>query len=268
MGRGFAGRTDALGEALARRLALASAPVCGLVEALTSERAATRLAALDRVHGALLDEGEVTADAPELLAYLVRLGTSPRYPEASAVLVRLTGLLAAIDAPPRSLAGAGGTEARRRAYDVVGAHLDALLRVVRSSSNPEASRIAACLCARFPAADAEVAPLLIALLSGARDANERGRLLYALTRVQASRGAALHGRVADALHAEGTTPQKLAVMLALAEHDPPEPLRSRAVRVLREARDADPAFADPTAWGRRLPEATVDRLVARLAPRR
>jgi hypothetical protein len=247
----------------AAALAGAPAPIGRLVAGLVAPKAATRLAALDAVGGALLTEGEVGEHAQELLPHLISLATAPRYPEAAALLVRLTGLMAAIDAPPRSLA-AGGGEPERRVHGLLAARLPDLLRAARSSTSPEASRIAACLCARFPDADAQVEPILIALLSGSRDPDERARLLYSLTRVQASRGAELHRRVADALQGEELHTERLAVLLAITAHDPPEPLRARAVDALERARDAGDGFADPTAWGRTLSARSIERALAEL----
>jgi hypothetical protein len=258
------GWTECLRAEQLRDLPKAPAPVARLVGQLVAPKAATRLAGLDGVQGALLDDGGVTEHGPALLPYLISLATAPRYPEAAALLVRLTGLMAALDEPPRSLAQGAGGAPERAIHDRLAERLPELLRVVRSSTSPEAARIAACLCARFPRADAELEPLLIALASGTSDADERARLLYALARVQASRRATFHRRVAEALQAGGASPEGVAVSLALAAHDPPAPLRGRVVSALERAREARRAFADPTAWGRTLSPARIERALAAL----
>lgn len=256
--------TELLGRGLADRLPLASAEIRALIERLLAPGAASRVAGLDAVLGRLLPDGEIAADAHELLPFVVPLATAPRYPESARLLVRLASFLGAIDDPPRRLAGAGGTMSARRAYDVLGAHLPALLRVAGASRDPEASRIAATLCARFPDADDRVTPALVALLSGTADPDERARLLYALVRIQASRGEPFQGRIAEALRADTLTAEKLAVSMAIGEHDPTEPLRGRVIQSLREALADVARHRDPTTWGDRLSPRRLERLLKKL----
>lgn len=197
--------------------------------------------------------------ALEAIPLLLTLATSRGFPEGSALLVRISALLASIDDPPR----AGPTDASARAlFDALRAHLPRVLHHARTSSDPEAARIAASIASRFAEADREVEPLLVALLSGAKNADERARLLYALARIQAARRADFHARVASALHRAELDAESVAVALALAEHDPPEPLRSRLAATLRSAREQ--TFADPRAWGRTLDRAALDRAIAKL----
>jgi hypothetical protein len=230
-----------------------SAPVAALLASLLSSDALTRTRGLDAVAAV------VRAHGAEALPYLLTLSSAKGYPGASALLARLFALLAAIDDPPR----AGPEERDRAAYE---RYRDALPRMIRHAStarDPAAARLAALLCARFPSADGELERLLVALLTGTSDPDERARLLYALTRIQASRGAPFHARVAGALHREELDAEKIAVSLALAEHDPPEPLRGRVAGALRAACTMT-ALSDPRAWGRALDRSALDRGLERL----
>lgn len=257
------GLSRLLGESLERRLALAPPAVRKTILLLVAADAPSRMAGLDSVLARLLPNGVLAADAVEAIPFLVALATAPSYPASSALLLRLTHLLTAIDDPPRSLAGARGTEQSRRAYDAVEVERARLADLAQRSRDPQAARLAACLLARFPRADGEAEPLLIALLSGTADPEQRAPLLYALTRVQASRAAPFHARIASALQLDLDEPERLAVSLALAEHDPPEPLRARVVEVLRAQRDSD-ALPDPRTWNRRASRAVFDAALARL----
>lgn len=248
------------GERVRGALGAATSP---LIAKLIDPEASTRVAGLDAVGAALLEGGEPSAQAEALLPALVALGTTKGYPQAGAVLLRLGHFLAAIDDPPRRLAGAGGSEARRRAYDFIGAGASRLARLAGTSRDPSVARLAACLAARFPDQDGALEPILIALTSGARDPEERARVYYALTRVQASGRRPLQGRLAEALAETELSAEKLAVVLALSSHDPPDPLRARVRRALDEARGA--RWPDPRAFGRTLPASALDAALDRLA---
>lgn len=229
------------------RMALLPAPLRAAFERLGSSRATERLAGLDALFGAIALRGPLAAESFDAIPAIVTLACSPIYPGASAVLLRLGHLVAHIDDPPRSLAldrrsDAAPTGAHRM-YDAVEAERSQLLSVVRRSSDPEAARIAACLCAHFPRADEALEPLLVALLGGASDSDARTRLLYALTRVQASRAVPFHRRIAEAMQAPALDADRLAIALALVEHAPPEPTRARARESLEAALDADAATA-------------------------
>jgi hypothetical protein len=252
-----------LGESLERRLALTPPKVRRTIALLVASDAPSRMAGLDSVLARLLPNGALADDAVEALPFLLALATAPSHPASSALLLRLTHLLSAIDDPPRSLAGARGSEASRRAYDAIEVERARLAGLAQRSKDPQAARLAACLLARFPRADVEAEPLLIALLSGTADPEQRAPLLYALTRVQASRGADFHGRIAAALQLDLGDPERLAVSLALAEHDPPQPLRARVVQALLAQRDSD-APPDPRTWNRRASRAVFDAALARL----
>ncbi len=221
-----------------------------LVALLLANDPRTRTQGLDAVSSLAADE----ALAIEALPHLVAVATSKGYREGSALLARLFALLAAADDPPRA-----GTTALWRAFR---AHLARLSRHAHRATDPEAARVAACICARFPELDVETEPLLVALSSGARAGEDRARILHALARVQASRGAPFAGAIANALARAEPDLETLAVALALAEHDPPSPLRGRLVAVLRAHLDRPPP--DPRAWGRVLDRAALDRAIARL----
>lgn len=233
--------------------------VAATLEQLLADDARSRTRALDEV-ATLLQRDALDEAALEALPYLLALATSAGYREGSALLARLFALLASIDDPPRS----GPADARASALvEAFRACAPRVLRHAHRASDPEAARIAACMCGRFPELDREVEPLLIALASGARDGEARARLLYALARIQAARGADFAPRIAAALHAPTPDAETVAVALALAEHDPPLPLRARLAHALRAAASAMP---DPRSWGRTLDRGVLDRALARLAP--
>lgn len=248
---------------VARQLELASDRVRRIVERLCDSGAARRLAALEALS---LSEGtEPHEDFDELIDPVLALATSRAYPDAPALLSRLSDLLARIDDPPRSIAAGAGTAAQRRAFDRVMAQRRALLRTVHRAKDPRSARLAASLLAREPANDAAIEPLLVALIGGASaDEDEAAPLLYALARVQASRGATLHRRVASALERDGALGR--AACMALAEHAPPEPMRSRIAAALATAREllAKGPLADPRSYGRLLEVTTLDAAIARV----
>lgn len=229
-----------------------SPEVRALIESLLAERALDRARALDGIGPMLL-----SARASEAVACLVELATTPGVREASAILVRLFAALASADDPPR----AGHPS---HLLDAFRAQAAALVRYARVASDPQGARIAACMASRFPELDVEVEPLLVALTSGALDRDEGSRLLYALARIQASRRAPFQRRIADALARASADAETIAVALALAEHDPPEPLRSRLRATLRAAATL-PSTPDPRAWGRALSPTAIERGLALLA---
>lgn len=241
---------------LSRASSEASPAVRALVEQLLAPDALTRTRGLDAI-AAVVRGGDA---AVEGLPYLLSLATSKGYREGSAILARLSAIVAAIDDPPRT----GPSDAHAAAlWDALRAHLPRLIRHAHRATDPEAARIAACMCSRFPQLDGEVEPLLVALASGARHVEDRARILYALARIQADRGATFHPAVASALHRDALDAETVAVALAIAEHDPPEPLRGRIARTLRAARSGA-VVPDPRSWGRSLDHGAIDRALATL----
>ena len=167
--------------------ALGSAPldVRRTIEQLVSDHPVARVLGLDAVSDAVLRQGTLRDTAAAGAPFLLALATSPHYPHASPLLARLEALLSAIDDLPRSAAGSAPDDPIAR--DVHAAFvrfLPPLLRVARRSRDPEACRAAARIASHFPRADADTVPLLIALLSGARDEPSRAPLLAALERVR------------------------------------------------------------------------------------
>lgn len=247
-----------------RELVLASAPTAGaraLAELLVADDARSRTRGLDAITDVLLRHDD---PEPSALDCALTLGTHGRYPESSALLVRLFRLLASIDDPPRS--GRPDAPPASAVWERVLAASPRLLRHARTASDPAASRAATLLASRFPDLDEETEPLLSALLSGAPDEDERARLLYALARVQATRGARFHSSVADAAAGQGELGSRVAVALALAEHAPPLVLGRRLATVLREAEARPSALSDPRAWGRHLPSLAITRALTQLGP--
>jgi hypothetical protein len=176
---------ECLSEELVLALDGASSDVRQMVEALVSENAVARLLGLDAVGDVVLRHGELQPRTVEALPFLLGLATSPRYPLASALLGRLAGVLAAVDDPPRSASGEPPADpVARRAHALFEAHAGKLLRVARSSRDPESCRVAARMVSHFPRLDAEILPVFVALLSGARDADGRAPLLEGLARVR------------------------------------------------------------------------------------
>jgi len=228
-----------------------------MIEDLLSDDPLARMKGLDAVSSVVLRAGALGSTAGEAMPYLLALATSRGYPHASALLARSVAILERAQASGSPEGGAVREAFRARA--------SALLRTAATSSDPEAARVAACLCSRLSGTGPQVEPVLIALLSGATDPAERGRLLHALARVQASRGVEFHGRVAEALHRSSVDAEKVAVALALAEHDPPEPLRARIVEALRAALDREELRAsDPRSWGRALERGALEQALERL----
>lgn len=262
---------ECLGDGLILELATVRPEVRRMVEHLVSKNAVARTLGLDGIFDLVLNHDVLLAPAPEALPFLLALATSPRYPHASAVLTRLGLVIDAIDDPPRSLAGRASAEPLALStWRVFEAHLSGLLRVARSSRDPEASRAAVHMVSHFPSADAQLEPILFALLSGARDEQDRARLLYALARVQCGRGTAFHPRIERALGSPGIGSEKAAVAIALAELPIDEPLRSRVENALEElaaASEATRHWADPRAWGGRYVPEVVQQTLARLRDR-
>lgn len=232
-----------------------------LLAALTSPDAVRRTRGLDGVAEIVMTDGAPSAHAAEALEHLLPLALRPDYPGGSALLARLFSLFARLDDPPRS----GGS--RGPVYEAFRARGGQLSRHARTTRDPAGARLSALLAARFPALDEETVGLLIALLTGTADPDERGRLLYALARIEASRGGPFHARIAEVLERDGVDAEKVAVALALAEHDPPEPMRGRSIATLERAREMR-GLTDPRSWGRRLDPSAIERAVARLQARR
>lgn len=256
---------EVLGEAATDALALLPPRARAAFDRLGSGSAAERLTGIGALFEALSPDGVADEDLASLIAPAVDLACSPRYPGAAALLFRLAALCASVDEPPRTLAstGAEASQRGRLIFDAIESRRGALLGVVRRSSDPEAARIAARLCARFPSADAALEPLLVALLGGASNPEARAPLLYALARVGASRDGPLHRRVAEALADDAPPAEHLAVTLALIEHDPPEPARSRCVATLRDATVSSEHLADPTGFGRALTKNRLQSAIER-----
>lgn len=245
---------------LESRLHGASPVVASLVEKLVSADAVERMRGLDAVAHVVLEHGALREGAPEALTHLLALATCPAYPATSPLLARLLAIVGSIDDPPR--AGPGADRLAQAAHRAYAASLPRLIHHARTARDPAAARIAALLAARFPDVDAEVEPLLVALLSGTADPDERARLFYALARIQATRGVPFHPRIADAMHRTTVDAETIAVALALAEHDPPAPLRARLAAILRSA---GRGASDPRSWGRTLRAGVLERALAQLA---
>jgi len=242
-------------------------PVRRMIDRLRSTGPLARGAVLEEAFDQVLRDGSLTEMAPEALPALLAVGTAPRHPEAAGVLVRLLAVLAAIDDPPRSVversvAGRATRPRETRCWAAFRRDLSRLLHVARTSRNPEACRAAACICARFPEVDADVEPVVVALLSGMRDPDERARLLHALARIQATRGGPFHRAVLAPLDRPEPDAETVAVLLALAEHDLPDDLRTRFARAVERARRHGAALRvpDPRTWGERLPPRALDEL--------
>ncbi len=197
---------------LASGLPAASAGTQKLVVLLSSADATERMRGLDAVYSYVLDGGVLTVDAAEALPHLFALATGKGYPASSALLRRLLTVLTTIDDPPRTLP-AGPV------HEAFVAALPSLLRVARRGRDPEAARAAALMAARFDQVDREVAPLLLAMVSGAGDAQGRAPFLYALARTQLALGHPLHRRVLEALGRRPVTVETLAAALALSDAD-------------------------------------------------
>ncbi len=247
---------------LLAQLPLASPAVQDALARVASDDAAERVTGLDALHATIWRGDRLAEGADEATPFVLAVATAPRWSAATAVLLRLARVLAAVDDPPRSLAGAAGTLASRRFYDRVEVEAPRLVRLASTSRDPARARLAACVVARYPARDAEVEPILIALLSGADDEDERARLLYALTRVQVSQGRPLHRHLAEALAGPDDDPGRFAVLLALSSHAPVDPIRGRCASALREALGSP--RSDPRGFGRQLDPGAVQRALEAL----
>ncbi len=253
---------DLLDEELLLRLAAVSPDVRRMVEYLVSGNAVARTLGLDGISDCVLRNGELAPRAAEAIPFLLALAVSPRYPHASAVLVRLAAVLDTLGGPRPSGVPASDADA---VVGAIEACLPALLRVARTSTDPEACRAAASVVSHFPSAGEALEPILFALLTGARDAQERARLLYRLARVQGARGSALHPRIERALDAPDPGVETAAAALALAEVRPSEPLRGRVVRALEALVEAGARpWSDPRAWGARYEPEAARHSLARL----
>ncbi|MGE3628945.1 MAG: hypothetical protein AB7P00_03480 [Sandaracinaceae bacterium] len=254
-----------LPESLIAQLGEAPAEVREAVRQIASGEPTTLVRGLDGLDATLLVRGRLSAQAPAAIPYALAFAGVPSFRPATAVLLRIARTIAAIDDPPRALAGSDGSPEARALYARVEPEVPRLVRSAVASGDPARVRLAACLGARFPMHDPEVEPPLVALLSGTNDEDERGRLLYALTRIRGARGATPHRAAAEALEASPTDPIRFAVLLALAEHDPPEPIFSWCANALRLAVHED--GSDPTGFGRQLTGRralrTLERLLAR-----
>lgn len=256
-----------MSDTLLLKLEQARPSVRRMVEYLVSSNATARLLGLDAIGGHLLQRGAPAAAAPDALPFLLALGTDPRYPHAAAVLTRVAVALDSLDHPPRATAGEraalGADPATAGAWRLLEANLPALLRVAGRSRDPEAARAAARIAFHFPAADRELTPMLIALMSGVRDAPGRAALLYALASVHPLEPCP-PAHVRRALEARGPTPDKAAVALALARRPLPEALRDAVARALAEIADVPEiarGWPDPRAWGSQLsPDAVASAL--------
>jgi hypothetical protein len=254
MSRSDEGYEHVLGVKLAERLLDAPAAVQELVVYLLSPSARERLRGLDLVSDRAFSGSAVTSTVPDALPFLFSLCAARGYPDASAVLLRIAAIAFAIDDPPRSASGAViAHEPSASAWRALEEALPAILRLARVSRDPEAARTAACIAARFPRADADVEPLLLALLSGAPTPDERARLLYALARIQDARGATLHPRIERALCATPPTAETVAVVLALGDRPPVVAARER----ITASGTLSSAIPDPRAFGKLLDPAAL-----------
>jgi hypothetical protein len=263
-----------LGDELTLRLLTLRPDVRAMIEKLLSKHLAARMAGLDEVYDHVLRRGALHETAPEALPHLLALATSPRYPDASALLVRLVRVISVVDDPPRAMADAFEPERATsphaaEVFRIFERHVSALLRVARTSTDPEASRAAARIVLHFPTADAELEPLLLALVTGARDADGRAKILYALARVQAARGGPFHPRIERALDAEIVGAEQAACVLALAEHaralDPTIRTRARKGLARLLAHDlTSRGLTDPRAWSSRLEADAIERARTKL----
>ncbi|MFW5926197.1 MAG: hypothetical protein ACOCV4_08510 [Myxococcota bacterium] len=239
------GYLHCLSDALVLELTRAPPDVRRMVEHLISSHAAARLMGVGAIQAQILRGATLAPTAPRALPFLFALAGAPGYPHASAVLTRLGQLLSTLDDPPRSLASAedGGAfpEAPllRDVWQAFEARVPMLLRVARSSRDPEAARAAGQMAGHFPSADPELVPLLVALLSGTRDPQQRAPLLHRLAHAQVTEAGPLHPRVLRALDAPTSGPDHAAVVLALAEHRLEPSLHRRVVGALEALAAAD-----------------------------
>lgn len=243
-----------------------------MVEHLISGHAAARLMGVEAIQAQILRGGALVPTAPRALPFLFALAGTPAYPHASAVLTRLGQVLSTLDDPPRSLASAGGPDPLQggpllqEVWQAFQARVPLLLRVARTSRDPEAARAAGHMAGHFPAADSELVPLLVSLLSGARDPQQRAPLLYRLAHAQAGAGP-LHPRLLRALDAPMAGPDHAAVVLAMAEHRLEPSLRRRvddALQALAMSGEAVREWPDPRSGSGRFDRGTVLSALERL----
>lgn len=211
---------------------------------LADPAAAHRLAALDTVLAHLLSGDRVVPHAKRALPYVLTLATTRRYPQAAALLTRVSHVCAAAQFPPRT--GMPPTTEAADALETVAEALPRLLDRARGGG-PAVSRIASTLVARFPERDAELLPALLAQLSGVSDPEERAPLCYALARIQLDAGAPLHRRLAEVLRRSPVEPESVAVALALLDAGPPP----HEIPRLQAIVSAAPRMGDPRCYGRR-----------------
>ncbi|MFK7986125.1 MAG: hypothetical protein AB8I08_08840 [Sandaracinaceae bacterium] len=233
-----------LPDAWLKSLLAESEGLSSTVIGLADPAAAHRLAALDTVLAHLLSGDRVLPDAKCALPYVLTLATTRRYPQAAALLTRVSHVCAAAQSPPRS--GAPPSEHAAAALDAVREALPRLLDRARGGG-PAVSRIASTLVARFPERDAELTPALLAQLSGVADAEERAPLCYALSRIQLDARVPLHRRLAEALRRTPVDPEAVAVALALLDAGVPPHEARRLHAIVRAA----PRMGDPRCYGRR-----------------
>lgn len=243
------------------------------VEHLVSSHAAARLLGLDAARELLLPRsGRVNDASEQVLPFLFALAESPGYPHAAGVLRRLWEALAALDDPPRSRTR--GPAANGPASDGVFSALQRraprLLRVARTSRDPEAARTAALMAAHFPHVDAELLPLLVALVSGAPDPQQRAPLLY---RLAAAQGHPPHPLTLRALQEPQPRVDGAAVALAWADHHAARlsashrALAARALQASAENIQETQGWPDPRGCGRRHDPRAAREALRRLTSR-
>lgn len=247
-----------LDDATLLRLEAAPPAARRAVEYLVSGNAAARLLGL-----ASVQELATTRHAEVILPFAFALGASPTYPHASGLLTRLGALLTTIDDPPRS-----GAESGHRIWRAFDAEVRRLLRTAWTSKDPESTRAIARMLIHFPRADADVVPLLLALLSGAKDPDQRAPLLFGLAHAQGVARAPLHRRVREALHEDAVSLERAAVALALSSPRVLVPDDRRgalvdALRALAAAPAAATSWPDPQRWGRRFDPTSLMRALER-----
>ena len=250
-----------LSDSLRDRREILATSARDVVDQLLSDEPAARLAGVDAVSPAL--EGR----DPEALPFVLHLATHPHFPARGALLLRLTQVVAAIDRPPRGLAGGGGTESERALYDRIAIAAPRFVRTAGTSRDPAVGVLAGCLAARFPNADSASAPILIALMSGAKERESRARVIYGLARVQLASGATLHPRIAAALD-DSNPPGHFGALIAVADHHAASgqplagPIATRLQSALERACTAP--HIDPRTFGRTFDETDIEECLVRL----
>lgn len=238
------------------------------VEYLISRNPVGRMLGLDGLSELVLQGRQPGPRAPDALPYLFALARCPRFPQASAVLRRLAIVMDELDHPPRSLCTRGAPDARTaQVVEAFEGQLSPLLRIARTSRDPESSRAAAHIVSRFPSVDGHLEPILLALLSGARDLAPRARLLHALTCIQAFRGGPFHRLIVQSLTTAGARGDRAAVAMALASQGGGGELESHIEPALREIAEASPETVqdcpDPSRWTDRDLQTAVRATLAR-----